>query len=317
MEIALYAGSSVPALATQVADRLGVSLSDPGLVRFPDGEVHVRLRESVRGRDVFIIQSTCPPIDQHLIELLVMLDACKRAAAGRVTAILPYYGYARQEKKSYGREPITARLVADLLTVAGAGRVLTLDIHAPAIQGFFSIEMENLTTTALLVDYLRSLNNQGAVVLAPDAGRLKVVEKYARGLDLPLAVLHKRRLTGEEVEIQQVIGDVAGRRVVIIDDIISTGSTIARAVEAVRAAGASDGATVVATHPLLVGEAVNRLNGAGIGDLVVTDTVPLSAEKAAALQARVHVLSVAGLLAEAIRCLHEDKPISPLYGPTS
>lgn len=317
MQITLYAGSAVPALAQQVARLLGLSLGDSSLEHFPDGEVHVRLKDSVRGHDVYIIQSTCPPVNESIMELLVLLDGCRRAAAKRITAVIPYYGYARQEKKSQGREPITARLVADLLTASGADRVLTLDIHAPAIQGFFSIEMDNLTATPLLVDYLCRFPRDNLVVVAPDAGRVKVAEKFARALGLPMGVLVKQRLSGEEVEVRQVIGEVAGRRAIIVDDIISTGGTIERAVEAVTRAGAKPGAIVVAVHPLLVGEAVTRLNRTSITDLVVTDSVPLTREKLTALNARVHVQSIAGLLAETIRSLSEDRPISPLYGPTS
>ncbi len=317
MEISLYAGSSVSDLAASVAAELGVPLSDPSLTRHPDGEVNVVLKESVRGRDVYLLQSTCPPVNENLVELLVLLDACKRAAAKRVTAVMPYYGYARQEKKSQGREPITARLVADLLTVAGAERVVTIDIHSPAIQGFFDIEMDNLTAEPLLLDYLRTFPRDSLVVVAPDAGRVKVAEKFSRGLNLPLGVLVKRRLTSQEVEVQQVIGEIAGRRVILVDDIISSGGTIQRSIEALIQAGAEDGVVVVATHGLLVGDAVDRLNRVPITDLVVTDCVPLPPEKAAALNARVHVQSVAGLLAETIRCLSEDRPLSPLYGPTS
>ena len=317
MEITLYAGSAVPALAQKVAGLLGMRLGNPSLEHFPDGEVHVNLQESVRGRDVYVIQSTCPPVNENIMELLVLLDACRRAAAKRVTAIVPYFGYARQEKKSQGREPITARLVADILTAAGAERILTVEIHSPAIQGFFNIEMDNLTATPLLVEYLRRFSRDRLIVVAPDAGRVKMAEKFARALDLPLGVLVKSRLRGTEVEMKQVIGEVAGRKAIIVDDMISTGGTIGRAVEALEGAGARPGAIVVAVHPLLVGDAVARLNRAGVADLVVTDSVPLGPEKVAGLQAKVHVQSIAALLADTIRCLSEDLPISPLYGPTA
>ncbi len=312
MEIQLFSGSANPELARAMAGKLRIPLGKRALQRFPDGEVSLQLDETVRGRDVYLLQSTCPPVDEHLVELLIMIDACRRAAAGRITAIIPYYGYSRQEKKSRGRESIAARLVADLLTVAGTDRVVSLDLHAPAIQGFFNIGMDHLTAVPLLIEHLMRHRDTDMVVVSPDTGRVKLAEKYARGLGLPLVVLHKERLGGAETEVHAVIGDVRDRRPIIIDDMITTGGTIQGAVQALLEAGAKPQMVVVATHGLLVGRAMDRLQDEAIVEVAVTDTVPVPPEKRLP---KMHVISVGGLLAEAIRRLNENRSISQLFPP--
>lgn len=310
MDLGFFCGSANPDLAQSVADELGVPLGKRMLRRFPDGEVHVRIEESVRGRDIYILQSTCPPVDQHLMELLVMIEACRRAAAGRITAIIPYYGYARQEKKSVGREPITARLVADLLTVAGAQRVVTVDIHSPAMQGFFSITMDSLPALPILIEYLKQKRSDDQVVVSPDLGYAKLSNRYARALELPLLVIHKERFESGEVEVQRIIGNAEGRRPIIVDDMITSGGTIEKAVEALLNAGARPEITVVATHGLLVENAPERLSHPAIVDVAITDTVPVPVERR---WPKLTILSVARLLAEAVRRLNQDRSIEALY----
>jgi len=312
MDLRLYCGSADPELGKSVAAKLRTPLAKRKLQRFPDGEVHVRLEETLRGDDVFILQSTSPPVDQHLMELLVMVDACRRAAAARVTAIIPYFGYSRQEKKSAGREPITTRLVADLLTCSGVDRVVSVDLHAPAIQGFFNIEMDHLTAVQLLIEHLQRHRGEDRVVVSPDTGRVKMAERYAHGLGLPLVVLHKERAETGRVEVHKVIGDVRGLRPIVIDDMITTGGTIDEAVRALLEAGARPEITVAATHGLLVGKAMDRLANPAIAEVVVTDTVPIPPEKRVK---KLLVLSVAELLAEATRRLHDERSISALFSP--
>ena len=312
-DLNIYCGSATPELARLIADRLGRPLGSRQLDHFADGELHVKIQESVRGRDIYIVQSTCPPVNEHLMELLVMIDACRRASADRITAIIPYYGYARQEKKSTGREPITAKLVANLLTTAGANRVVALDLHSPAIQGFFDIEMIHLTATPLLANYLTShLDLREAVLVSPDTGRVKVVEKYANLLDLPLVVMHKRRSgeQGEEVEVSAIVGSVEGKRPIIVDDLIATGTTISTCAKALLAVGAVPNMTVVSSHGVFSPPAEDQLALPEIAQIIVTDTIPL---RSASLQQKTVVISVAPLFAEAVLRLHEGRSISELF----
>lgn len=313
-DIGLYGGSAHPELLAAIAEQLGEQPGQLQLQRFPDGEVNARLEESVRGEDVFILQPTGPPVNENLMELLVMLDAFRRASAGRITAIIPYYGYSRQEKKSLGREPITARLVADLLTTAGAQRVVSIDLHAPAIQGFFNIGMDHLTAVPILVEYLLPRRQPDMVVVAPDTGRVKLADRYAEALDLPLAVLYKRRLGPEQVQTRAVVGDVAGCRPLIIDDMISTGGTVLAAVQALEAAGARPEVLVAATHGLFTGHAQERLRYPAIREIIVTDTLPQLPDRR---PAHLRVCSVASLLAQTITRLHNDESISALFPPRS
>ncbi len=313
-DLDIYCGSATPELAQLIADRLGRPLGRRQLDHFADGELHVKIQESVRGRDIYIVQSTCPPVNEHLMELLVMIDAFRRASADRITAILPYYGYARQEKKSVGREPITAKLVANLLATAGANRVVALDLHAPAIQGFFDIEMIHLTATPLLANYLTShLDRKESVLVSPDTGRVKIVEKYANLLDMPLVVMHKRRSgkQGEEVEVSAIVGSVEGKRPIIVDDLIATGNTISTCAKALLAVGAVPNITVVSPHGIFSPPAERQLALPVITQIIVTDTIPLHS---ASLRQKTEVISVAPLLAEAVLRLHQGCSISALFG---
>jgi len=314
MGLQVYSGTANPALAAEIAARLGVPLGRRILGRFADGETHVQIQESVRGEDVYVVQSTCPPVNEHLMDLLIMIDAFRRAAAGRINAVIPYFGYSRQEKKSTGREPITARLVADLLTTAGANRVVSIDLHTPAIQGFFDIWMDHLTAVPLLSAYLAARPRPNTVVVAPDVGRAKMADRYAQALHVPLVVMHKRRPRPDVAVVKAVVGDVRDTSPIVIDDMIATGGTVEECVEALVAEGARPDVRVAIVHPLLVDGAVERLRHPAIGEVVVTDTVPVPPEKRLA---NLTVLTVADLLAETIRRLHENRSISELFAPVA
>lgn len=312
-DIDIYCGSATPELARLVAERLGRPLGRRDVDHFADGECHVQIQESVRGRDIYIVQSTCHPVNEHLMELLVMIDAFRRASAKRITAIVPYYGYSRQEKKSTGREPITAKLVANLLTTAGANRVVAIDLHAPAIQGFFDIEMIHLTAIPLLVNQLRAhVDVRNSVLVTPDTGRVKVAEMYANLLNVPLVVMHKRRSgeRGEGVEVSVVVGSVEGKRPIIVDDIVATGSTIINSARALLDVGALPDMTVVVTHGVLSPAAEESLAMPEITQIVLTDTIPFHTPS---LLQKTVVISVAQLLAEAILRLHQGRSISELF----
>jgi ribose-phosphate pyrophosphokinase len=306
--VAIYCGSATPALAAAVAGHLGLTLGGRELTRFPDGEVRVQLEQSVRGRDIYIIQSTCAPVNEHLMELLILIDAFHRASAGRITAIIPYYGYARQEKKTTGREPITAKLVANLIAEAGAHRVVAVDLHSAAIQGFFDIGMDHLTAVPLIAEYLRAtFDLTNTVVVAPDTGGAKLADSYAFMLNLPLVVMHKRRASPHDVEVRAVVGSVIGKRPIIVDDIIATGGTIRACAHALVEAGALPEVIVAATHPVFSPPVADYLNDPLISSVIVTDTIPIPA---ALRLPKVQELSVAPLLAEAITRLHTDRSIS-------
>jgi ribose-phosphate pyrophosphokinase len=313
VDVDIYCGTATPELAQSVAERLGLSLGRRDLHHFPDGECHVQIQQNARGRDIYIVQSTCYPVNEHLMELLVMIDAFRRASAARITAVIPYYGYARQEKKSRGREPITAKLVANLLTTAGANQVVSIDLHSPAIQGFFDIGMIHLTAIPLLVDYLRtSVDLQDAVVVTPDTGRVKVADQYANLLNVPLVVMHKRRVGehAEAVEVGAIVGSVEGKRPIIVDDMISTGTTIYTCAQALLEAGALPDISVVATHGVLVSSSAEKLSIPEIKRIIITDTIPAHQ---ASLLSKTVVISVADLLAETILRLHLGRSISALF----
>lgn len=308
----ILAGSANPALAFDVARRLKVDVLDRRIDHFPDGETYVRLGTSVRGRDTYVIQPTCAPVNEHLFELLLLIDALRRASAGRVTAIVSYYGYARQDRKFIGREPITAKLVANLLTAAGANRIVAIDLHSPAIQGFFDIGMDHLTAIPLLAHALEHTIPRESVVVSPDTGGVKRADLYARLLDLPIAILHKRRANAQEVEIAAVIGDIRGKVPIIVDDIIATGGTIRQAVDTLIQAGARPEARIVATHGIFAGDSAQKLQHPGIREIVVTDTVPVPPAIRAALPS-LRIVSVADLLADAIQRLHSGQSLSELF----
>jgi ribose-phosphate pyrophosphokinase len=308
----LYAGRSHPALAEEVAAHLGITLGQPNLRAFANGEVHCRFDESVRGADVFIMQTHCGPVNDSVMEQLIMIDAAKRASAKRITAVCPFYGYSRQDRKAEGREPITAKLVADMLTVAGADRVVSVDLHSGQIQGFFDKPVDHLTAMPVLVDYLRDAAGEDIVVVAPDAGRVKVAERFAQHLGADLAFVYKRRPKGSpnRVEALGVIGEVEGRRCVIIDDMIDTAGTICAAAAALKGRGATE-VWAAATHGVLSDPATDRLKNSDISRVVVTNTLPIASEKQID---KLEVLSVAPVIADAIDAVFEDASVSEIFG---
>ena len=310
-DLRILSGNANPDLAHAIAGHLRVPLSEMEVGRFADGEIWVRIEESVRGADVFLVQPTCPPSAENIMELLVILDALKRASARRVTAVIPYYGYARQEKKLKPREPISGKLMADLISVAGADRVLTVDLHVQSIQGFFNIPVDHLPAGPLLAEDLvaRSFTGPGTVVVSPDVGGVGTAKALADRLSASLAIIAKRRPDINQVEILQVIGELEGKRVILIDDIIDTGASLVSAAEALAAQGAA-GIYAYATHAVLSGDAVGRLARSPIKEVVVTDTIPLPESKR---HPRIRVLSVAPVLAEAIRRVHGNLSVSTLF----
>ncbi|MBE2187032.1 MAG: ribose-phosphate pyrophosphokinase [Rhodothermales bacterium] len=305
--IALFAGRSNPGLAKGIAEAFGSRLGQIKIKDFSDGELYVHYDESIRGADLYLIQSTCPPADNWL-ELLLLIDAARRASASRITAVMPYFGYARQERKDQPRVSIAAKLMANLLTTAGVDRVLTMDLHAPQIQGFFDVPVDHLYASGLFVEHLRTIGLQdNLVVVAPDVGAIKAARSYAKRLGTDLAVIDKRRPTQNESEVVNIIGDVAGRNVLLIDDIVDTAGTITNAAGALKQAGALD-IVACCTHPLLSGPAYERIENSAISRFIVTDSIPLRQESS-----RIEVVSVAPLFADAIHRIYEDKSISTLF----
>lgn len=310
MKLVLLAGSANVALARAVASNLSLPPAKRRIERFPDGEIHVEIEDSVRGGDVFIVQPTGPPVADDLLELLLLADACRRSGAARLTAVVSYYGYARQDRRARGREPIAARLVADLIATAGFDRIIAVDLHDPALEGFPSVPVEHLSAMDLLAAAARPLVPENAVIVGPDLGATKLAERFARALDRPVAIVHKARLSGEDVRVHRVIGDVVDRSPVIVDDMISTGGTVFAAADALYQAGCQGPVTIVTTHALLVGPARERLSRLPIAALLVTDTLAVDVEKASPLPLR--VVSVAPLLAKAIGRLHRDESLREL-----
>jgi ribose-phosphate pyrophosphokinase len=310
-DLILFAGSSNRPLAEAIGRSLGVRLGGAEIGRFSDGEVQVEITENVRGRDVFVIQSTCTPTNDNIMELLLMLDAFKRASAMRITAVVPYFGYARQDRKVASRAPISAKLLADIITASGAARMLTVDLHAGQIQGFFNIPVDNVYATPVLLPYIRErLGKTDCTVIAPDAGGVERARAFAKRLDAGLAIIDKRRARPGVVADMQIIGDVDGRPAVIVDDMVDTAGTLCAAAEAVRAAGAPK-VLACTTHAVLSGQAIERINASKLDELVVTDTIPLH-DRARACE-RISVRSVAPLLAEAIQRTHDEDSISSLF----
>jgi len=307
-KVRIFSGSSNPVLAERICAELGQSLGKLKVSRFKSGEVYVHFEESIRNCDVFLLQSFSHPINDHFVELLVMIDAAKRASARTINIIVPYYGYARQERKAAPREPISAKMVADVLTTVGADRVITIDLHAPAIQGFFNIPVDHLTALDLISDYLKSKKLGETVVVSPDAGRASTAEKLANYLDSPFAIMIKKRPAHNESVITHVIGDVEGKSAVIIEDMIDTGSTIVNVVESLKERGAKD-IFVCATHPVFSDNALARLDHPAICEVVVTDSIGLPADK----PDRFKVISVAPMLAEATRIIIQGGSISTLF----
>ncbi len=310
-ELRVFSGRSNPGLSEQIAQYLGSPLGRTQVADFPDGEIQLKLIDDVRGRDAFVVQSTCSPGNTHLMELLIFIDCMKRSSAERVTAVIPYFGYARQDRKDEGRVPITAKLVANLLTTAGADRVLTLDVHAAQIQGFFDIPMDNLSAEPVFSAYINSLNHGPLTLVSPDAGNVKRARVYANRHGGDLAIIDKRRISGSEIEHGAIIGDVKDKTVLMVDDIIATAGTVVRAAELVRRNGARK-IIVAATHAVLCGPAVEHLSNAPIDHLAVTDTIPVPPVVRARLP-NLTILTVSELLGEAIRRIHRHESVSSLF----
>ena len=310
-EIKVFSGNSTPTLADAVCEYLGVSRGAADVRRFSDGEILVEIDENVRGGDVFVIQSTCTPVNDNLIELLLMLDAFRRASAKRITAVIPYFGYARQDRKVAPRVPISAKLVADLITTAGASRVLTVDLHAGQIQGFFNVPVDNLFATPVVLPYVRErLDHRDVCVVSPDAGGVERARAFAKHLDASLAIIDKRRPRANEVADMNIVGDVRDRIAILVDDMVDTAGTLVAAATALRENGAR-AVLACCTHPVLSGTAIDRLQHSALSELIVTDTVPLRQEGQAC--PKIKVLSVARLLGEAIYRTHHEQSISSLF----
>ena len=307
----VFSGSSNPALTAAVCKYLKISLGKAEIDRFPDGEKVIRVEDDVRGRDCFVIQSTCRPVDEHLVELLIFLDCLRRASASRITAVIPYFGYARQDRKAEGRVPITAKLAANLIVTAGANRVLAIDLHAQQLQGFFDIPVDHLTGELVLSKYFKEKKISSLTVVSPDVGNIKTASRYTSHLGGDLAIVHKKRMSGSEVEAREIIGDVKDRNIVMCDDIIATGGTVCGAAKLVKERGA-DKIYVGATHGVFAGDALKRLSKAPIDEVVITDTIPQSEETRKQLGS-IKVLSVSMMLGEAIKRIHKNESVSNLF----
>src|SRR5271157_2422796 len=306
----VFCGTANEALCDEVCHFLGLTRGQALVTRFNDGEAYVQIQENVRGADVFVMQPTCQPVDMHLMELLLMMDALKRASARRITAVIPYFGYARQDRKDKPRVPISSKLVADLLTTAGADRALVVDLHAPQIQGFFNIPVDHLFASPVLVGHFRDLNLPDLTVISPDAGGVERARFFAKKMESALAIVDKRRTSINVTEVMHVIGDVEGRTCVILDDIIDTAGTLVKTCQALLEAGAKQ-VYACATHPVLSGPAIQRISESGLVKVVVTNTIPLT--EAARNEPKIEQLSIAGLIAAAIESIHEESSVSRLF----
>jgi ribose-phosphate pyrophosphokinase len=309
-ELKVFSGNAHRQLAQEIADCLGIPLGQARLRRFPDSEVSFQIDENIRGADVFIIQPTSNPVDQHLMELLVMIDAFRRSSAARITAVIPYYGYARQDRKDKPRVPISAKLVANLLSAAGTNRVLTMDLHKAQIQGFFDIPVDHLFAAPVIIEYCSKLQSSNLTIVSPDAGGAERARAYAKRLDAELAIVDKRRTEDGAAEVMNVIGDVRGRTCILQDDIIDTAGTIQKAAIALRDAGA-ERVMACAVHGVLSGPAIQRIEDSPLDQLIVTNSVPLRGE--AERCGKIRVLTVARLLGQAIRNIHEETSVSSLF----
>jgi ribose-phosphate pyrophosphokinase len=306
----IFCGTANEALCDEVCAFLGLTRGQAQVTRFADGECYVQIQENVRGADVFVMQPTCRPVDMHLMELLLMMDALKRASARRITAVIPYFGYARQDRKDKPRVPISSKLVADLLTTAGADRALVVDLHAPQLQGFFNIPVDHLFASPVLVDYFRKLNLPDLTVVSPDAGGVERARFFAKKMDAALAIVDKRRVEMNVAEVMHVIGDVHGRTCLIIDDLIDTAGTLVKVAQALIENGAGP-IYACCSHPVLSGPAAENLMNSAIAEVVVTNTIPLN--EAARNLPKIKVLSIAGLIGRAIQSIHEETSVSRLF----
>ncbi|MGA3097617.1 MAG: ribose-phosphate pyrophosphokinase [Bryobacteraceae bacterium] len=306
----VFTGNANPALAHEICDNLGIQVGRAMVKQFSDGEIYLQIKENVRGADVFVIQPTCTPVDRNLMELLLMMDALKRASAERITTVLPYYGYARQDRKDKPRVPISAKLVAGLLETAGADRILTLDLHAAQIQGFFDVPVDHLFASPVLIEYFKAEGATDRTVVSPDAGGVERARAFAKRLNCPLAIIDKRREEANVAEVMNVVGDVRGRHCLLVDDLIDTAGTLVKGAEALMAKGAAS-VSACATHAVLSGPAVSRIEASCLKEVVFSNSIPLSKE--AKKCSRIKSLSIAKLLAEAIRSIHEATSVSVLF----
>lgn len=306
--IKIFTGNANPELAKEICDYLGIDLGDSVVSKFSDGEINVEIDESVRGKDVYIVQPTCEPGNEHIMELLIMVDAIRRASARRITAVIPYYGYARQDRKSRGREPITAKLIANLLTKAGCRRVLTMDLHAQQIQGFFDVPVDHLYAAPIIANYFQSLELDDLVVVSPDIGGVARARKFAELLHAPLAIIDKRRPKPNVSEVMNIIGDIDGKNVILIDDIIDTAGTITNAAKALKERGAKE-VYASCSHAVLSGPAIDRLNDCPIKEVVTTNSIPTDSKNCD----KIKVLSVAPLFGEAIMRIFQDASVSKMF----
>jgi len=304
----VFSGNANPALAKKICDILGVPLSETRVSKFADGEIDAHILENVRGEDCYVIQPTCPPVNDNLMELLIMLDALRRASAGRITAVLPYYGYARADRKPAPRVAITAKLVANLITEAGANRVITIDLHAAQIQGFFDIPLDHLYARPVVLDYIRGRNFENTVVVSPDVGSVERARSFAKRLDMGLVIIDKRRPRPNEAVVYNIIGDVKGKTCFIFDDLVDTAGTLTMVANSIKEHGASK-IIAAATHGVLSRDAIERIDKSPIEEMILTDTVPVNASKSA----KIKIVSVASLLAEAIKRNHMGESISELF----
>jgi len=308
-KIKIFSGNANKKLAEDICGELGIDLGCSEVGTFSDGEIFVDIGETARGADVFIIQPTCSPVNDNLMEVLILVDAFKRASVGRINAVIPYYGYARQDRKTKAREPITAKLVADLLTVAGVDRVVTMDLHAGQIQGYFNIPVDHLSGVPILAEYFKNIVDEDTVIVSPDLGGVTRARNFASLLDLPIAIIEKRRPKANVSEVMNVIGDIKGKNVVIIDDIIDTAGTITKAAQVLKDFGAKS-VYACATHAVLSGPAIERIEDSAIERFIITDTIPTIIERE---KSKIEVVSVAPILAEAIRRIHENESVSILF----
>jgi len=307
-KLAIFTGNANPKLAKDICKALKIPLSDAFTGKFSEGEIRVKINTNARGKDVFIVQPTCPPANDNLMELLILIDALKRASAQRITAVIPYYGYARQDRKDQPRVPITAKLVANLLTVAGADRILTMDLHAGQIQGFFDIPLDHLFAVNIFVDYFNKKKVKDLVVVSPDVGGIKMARAYAKRLNAALAIVDKRRITPEATEVMHILGEVEGKNAVVVDDLIATGGSVIEAVEAIKKAGAKEVYAAV-SHGVLSGDAIPSIEKCkALKELIITDSIPFNKKSS-----KIKVLSIAPLLAEAIWRIHREESVSSLF----
>ena len=306
--LTLVAGTANPDLASRISAELDTPLAHRTLSSFPDGELQVELAQSVRGQDVYLIQSTCPPVERHLLELVLVADACHRGGAARLTGVVPYFGYARQDRRTTRRQALGARVLADLVDASAIDRLVVVDLHTPAVEGFFAIPIEHVSAVPILAEALRPFVRERSIVVAPDLGAVKLAEHYARLLQLPIAIVHKTRVSGREVKVRQIVGDVRERSPIVVDDMLSTGATIEAAIVALRAAGCQGDAVVAVSHGLFVAQAEDVLAPLGLRQLVVTDSITERPDRLP-----VDVRSLGPLLAEAIRRLHADQSLGDLY----